>query len=234
MRQIISTYNSDMSSIYRVTGDANDPFPFFLSLVYSVYPASSTASIPGPLPDNPFPIAVVSLGGKSTFGRDEATDIISNQGGLVSGALWMEITGFSKQSFNALLVTANNNWTGNFANFISNGVVITLNPEGPQFQAGVSDYSPQTITIPIDLTVSQPFLSVSPSSYTLTGALKYTNNFPDPTSTTVEAVSDGIASMQIEILADSNPYFQNQDIQKLTYPTSVKIPVYLRLRLNRL
>ncbi|KAL5314473.1 hypothetical protein ACEPPN_017113 [Leptodophora sp. 'Broadleaf-Isolate-01'] len=117
-----------MASIYKaVTSDSADPFPFFFNLISSVYPAAFPASIPGP---------VICLGGKDTFGLDEATDIVNNQGGLVAGGLWMEITGFSKPSFNALLVTANNNWTGSFSAFIGNGVAITPNPEGLQFQAG--------------------------------------------------------------------------------------------------
>jgi hypothetical protein len=130
----------------------------------------------------------------------------------------MEITGFSKPSFNALLVTANNNWTGSFSAFIGNGVAITPNPEGLQFQAGVSDFAPQMIMIPFDLTLSKPFLSASPGSYILTGALKFTDNFTNPSSPTVKSVSGGTASMQFELIAGADPYFQNQDVQNNNYP----------------
>ena len=219
INQIIANYKSNMASIYRaVTGDSADPFPFFLGLISSVYPASSLASIPGPVTDNPFPIAFVSLGGKNTFGLDEATDIIKHQGGLVVGGLWMEVTGFSKQSFNALLVTANNKWTGSFSTLIGNGVAITPNPEGPQFQAGVSNFAPQTIMIPFDLTLSKPFLSASPGSYILTGTLAFTDNFTIPSSPIVKSVSGGTASMQFELIGGADPYFQNQDVQNNNYP----------------
>jgi hypothetical protein len=214
---IISHYKSNLASIYKaVTGDNGDPFPFFLNLISSVYPASSTASIPAPVRDNPFPITIVSLGGKNTFGLDEAKDIIDNQGGLVAGGLWVEVTGFSKNSFNALKVTADNNFTGTFAGL--NGVVIAPNSEGPQFQAGVSDLAPQTIMIPYDLTLSEPFLSASPGPYTLTGALHFTDNFTNPSSPTVKQVTGGTNSMQYEIIAGADPYFQNQDVKQNNYP----------------
>jgi hypothetical protein len=213
--QIISTYKSNLASIYKaVTGDNGDPFPFFLNLISSVYPASSTWTIPSPVRDNPFPIAIVTLGGKSTFGPDEATDIINNQGGLVSGGLWVEVTGFSKNSFNALNVTADNN----FSLPGISGFKIGPNSEGPQFQAGVSDYAPQTIMIPFDITLSQPFPKTPPGSYTLTGFLNFTDNFTNPSSPTVTKVTGGSNSMQIEILAGADPYFQNQDVQQNNYP----------------
>jgi len=217
INSIISNYNSNLASIYKaVTGDGGDPFPFFLNLISSVYPSSSTASIPSPVTDDPFPIAFVSLGGKNTFGLDEAKDIVNNQGGLVTGGLWIEVTGFSKQSFNALKVTAKGNFSGSF--FSLPGVTISPNPEGPQFQAGVSDFAPQTIMIPFDLTLGSKFLTQSPGTYTLTGTLTFTDNFTNPSTPTVKNVSGGTNSMQFEILAGANPFFQNQDVHQNNYP----------------
>ena len=217
VNQMIANYNSNLRSIYKaVTGDSGDPFPFFLNLISSVYPASSTATIPGPVTDDPFPIAIVSLGGKSTFGLDEAKDIVNNQGGLLSGAIWIEVQGLSRNSFNALQVTANNNFSGSF--FTLPGVGLTPNPEGPQFEAGVSDFAPQTIMIPFDLTLSSPFLTQSPGNYTLTGSLTFTDNFTNPGSPTVNTVSGGSNSMQIELLAGADPYFQNQDVKLNNLP----------------
>jgi hypothetical protein len=165
--------------------------------------------------DDPFPIAIVSLGGKNTFGNDKASDIYHNQGGLVKDGLWVEVTGFSKNSFNALKVTADNNFTGSFASL---GVVITGSSEGPRFQAGISDWAPQTVMIPYDLTLQQPFLNASPGSYTLTGTLDFTDNFTDPSSPTVKQVTGDTNSMQFEIIAGADPFFQNQDVNQNNYP----------------
>jgi hypothetical protein len=217
INQIIANYNSNLASIYKkVTGDNGNPFPFFLNLISSAYPSSSTASIPGPVIDDPFPIAIVSLGGKSTFGLDEAKDIINTQGGLVSGGLWLEVQGFSKNSFNNLKVTANGNFSGSFFNL--SGVQISANPEGPQFQAAVSDYTPQMIMIPFDITLSTPFLSQTAGSYTLAGALNFTDNFTNPGTPTVKQVTGGLNSMQFELLAGADPYFLNVDVKQDNKP----------------
>ena len=208
INQIIAKYNSNMASIYKaLTSDPSDPFPFFLNLISSVYPASSTANIPGPVTDNPFPIAIVSFAdGKNTFGLDEAKDIINNQGGLVSGAFWVQVDGFSKQSFNALNITAKNNFSGDF--FSLPGVQISPNPKGPQFQAGVNDTTPQRIGIPFDITLSDPFLKQNPGTYTLTVSLTSNGN----------PVSGGVASTQFELLAGADPYFSNIDVNQDNQP----------------
>ncbi|MEP6749242.1 MAG: hypothetical protein ABJB86_16025 [Bacteroidota bacterium] len=210
INQIISNYNSNLASVYKaITGDGGDPFPFFLNLISSVYP-DATAVIPGPVSDNPFPIAMILMGGRSTFGLDEATDIVNKQGGLVSGGVWIEVQGFSRQSFNALNISAAN-FTGSFSTLP--GVQITPNPEGAQFQAGVNDTTPQLITMPFDITLSTPFLTQNPGSYTLTGSLNFTDSFTNPGTSTVKPVTGGSNSMQFELLAGANPYFVNVDVQ---------------------
>ncbi|HEY5368119.1 MAG TPA: hypothetical protein VIJ75_03940 [Hanamia sp.] len=212
INQIIANYNSNLASVYKaITGDAGDPFPFFLNLISSVYPSSSTASIPGPVTDDPFPIAMILLGGKSTFGLDEATDIVNRQGGLVSGGVWIEVQGFSKQSFNALNITAAN-FSGNFSTLP--GLQITPNPIGAQFQAGVNDTTPQLITIPFDIILTTPFLTQPPGSYTLSGSLDFTDNFTNPGTSTIKPVTGGYNSMQFELLAGADPYFVNVDVKQ--------------------
>src|SRR5439155_6227928 len=58
INQIIAAYQNNLAAAFAtLTGDHGDPFPFFLNLISSVYPASSTASIPGPVIDNPLPLA---------------------------------------------------------------------------------------------------------------------------------------------------------------------------------
>jgi hypothetical protein len=208
INQIIAGYSNNLATAYKtLTGDPGTPFPFFLNLISSVYPASSAASIPGPVSDNPFPIAIVSFAdGKNTFGLDEAKDIINNQGGLVSGAFWVMVDGFSKQSFNALNITATNNFSGDFFNLP--GVQISPNPKGPQFQAGVNDTTPQRIGIPFDITLSDPFLKQTPGTYTLTVSLTSNGN----------PVSGGLASTQFELLAGADPYFSNIDVNQDNQP----------------
>src|SRR5439155_6392032 len=90
------------------------------------YPSSATASIPGPVTDNPFPLARLSfLVDKNTFGKDEVQDVISASGGTWPQAFWLVVDGFSKNSFAALGVTLPAP-TGAFANLP--GISITQNP----------------------------------------------------------------------------------------------------------
>jgi hypothetical protein len=211
INQIIANYNSNMASIYKVlTGDAGEPFTFFLNLLSSVYPASSTASIPGPVSDNPFPIAIVSFAdGKNTFGLDETKDIINTQGGLVSGAFWVMVDGFSKQSFNSLGIKVGS-FSGDFFNLL--GVTISPNALGPEFQAGVNATTPQRIGIPFDIVLSDPILKQFPSSgsaqYTLSVSLTSGGN----------QVSGSLASTQFELLAGADPYFSNIDVNQDNQP----------------
>lgn len=199
INQIIAAYKNNLATAYKtLTGDSGDPFPFFLNLISSVYPASSTASIPGPVSDNPFPMAIVSFAdSKNTFGVDEAKDIINNHGGFVNGAFWVMVDGFSKQSFNSLNIQANN-FSGSF--FTLPGVSkIQPNPIGPQFQNGVNDTTPQRIGIPFDIILADPFPSQTPGFYDLSVTL--TSNGT--------AVSGGTASTQFELIAGADPYFTN-------------------------
>jgi hypothetical protein len=117
INQIIAAGASNLATAYRtLTGDAGDPFPFFAGLLERVYPSSATASIPGPVTDDPFPIGQLSFwANKDTFGKDEVQDVINTSGGLWPKAFWLVVEGFSKNSFNALGVTIPAP-TGPFAN----------------------------------------------------------------------------------------------------------------------
>ena len=199
INEIISAYSNNMATAYKnLTGDPSDPFPFFLNLISSVFPASSTATIPGPVIDNPFPIAMVSFAdSKNTFGVDESKDIINKHGGFVNGAFWVMVDGFSKQSFNSLNIQAANSFSGTFFNLP--GVTIQPNPIGPQFQNGVNDTTPQRIGIPFDIILANPFPKQTPGTYDLSVALT-SNGTP---------VTGGTASTQFELLAGADPYFTN-------------------------
>jgi hypothetical protein len=211
INQIIAAYSSNLANAYHtLTGDPGDPFPFFLNLIASVYPASQPVNIPGPVTDNPFPMAeVLFVGQKATFGKDEAQDIISNQGGLVSGAFWLQIQGFSKQSFNALGIQVSA-FTGSFFNLP--GVKISANPEGPQYESGVNDLTPQIILIPFDITLSNPFPGQFPASGSTTYGLSVALNIGGT------QVTGSPASTQFELLAGADPYFTNMDLKQDNQP----------------
>ena len=201
---------SQLTGIYgNITGDQGDPFPFFKNLIDTGYPG--TATITGPNPDNPWPIAPVSfVGVKSTFGYDEAKDLINSHGGLVSGGFTLWIEGLSKASFSSLNIQVAA-FTGSFASLP--GVKIQPNPLGAQFESGVTNqYAPQRIAIPFEIILSDPFLNQFPGSGSATYDLSVSLTSG---STTVTASQ---ASTQIELLAGADPYFSNQNAGDSNYP----------------
>jgi len=79
-----------------LTGDSSDPFPFFSQLLANAFPPDQVSTVPGPNPDNPWPLGRLSfVGAKSTWGPDEVNDIISKGGTYPDGFnLWLE--GFNR------------------------------------------------------------------------------------------------------------------------------------------
>ncbi len=205
INQVIGSYSANLASCYHtLTGDSSDPFPLFLGLIAGVYPAGTTVTLPGSVPDNPFPIAEVQFyDQKNTFGKDETQDIINTQGGLVSSAFWVVINGFSQHSFQKLGIQVSN-FTGSFATLA--GVKITPNPAGAQFENGVNSTTPQTIRIPFDITLSSPILGQFPST-----------GISTPYGLSVSLTSGGTtvtgsqASTEFELIAGADPYFSNID-----------------------
>ncbi len=205
INEVIGKYTSNLASCYHgVTGDSTDPFGGFLDLVQHVYPSGSTATLSGTNPNNLFPIAEVEFyAQKNTFGKDEATDIINHQGGLISSAFWVVIDGLSRQAFQDLGVSVDT-FTGGFAGLP--GVTITANPTGAEFQNGVHAKAPQRIRIPYDITLSNQVLSQFPSSGT---------SAPLDLSVSLTAsgsiVAGSSATMDFEFIAAGDPYFANID-----------------------
>ncbi len=205
INEVIASYSSNLASCYHtLTGDSSDPFPIFSGLVASAYPPGTPASIPGTVPDNPFPIAEVQFyDQKNTFGKDETQDIINSLGGLVSSAFWVVIDGFSQHSFQTLGIQLGS-FTGRFATLP--GVSITPNPAGAQFENGVNSTTPQRIRIPFDITLSAAVLGQFPTS-----------GVSSPYGLSVSLTSDGTivtgsqASTEFELIAGADPYFSNID-----------------------
>lgn len=205
INEVIAGYSGNLASCYHaVTADAGDPFPGYAGILAHVYPPGQTATLTGTNPDNPFPIAQLQFyAKKNTFGKDETTDILTTQGGLISQAFWVVIDGLSRRAFQNLGVQVAP-FAGAFANLP--GVKISPNPVGPEYQNGANDKSPQRIRIPFDVTVSQPLLAQFPTSgvsalLDLSTSLNFNGG----------AVSGASAFMDFELTAAADPYFSNID-----------------------
>ena len=95
----VSNADTCLRGVYNnLTGDPGDPFPFFKKLLDDAFPQDQLSNIPGPNPDNPWPLGSLTFwGAKDTWGSDEVTDIINNSGGLYPTAFWLVLEGFNKQ-----------------------------------------------------------------------------------------------------------------------------------------
>ncbi len=118
----------------------------------------------------------------------------------------------SQQAFENLAVQVAP-FTGAFANLQGNGVQITANPAGPEFQNGVSAKSPQRIRIPFDITLSSAIMSQFP-------AAGVSPELDLSTSLTVGGVtvSGSSATMDFELIAAGDPYFTDIDPQQNNQP----------------
>ena len=198
---------NELSGTYsNITADSNDPFPYFKNLIDIGYPG--TATITGPNLDNPWPIAPMSfVGVKSTYGADEAKDIINSQNGLVTHAFNLWIDGLSRASWESLDIQLSA-FSGTFADLPG----VTIVGGSVQFEGSINDYVPQRIQIPFEVVLSTPFLSQFPSSGTKTLTLSASLTAG---STPVTASQ---ASTEIELIAGADPYFTNTDSTDSNYP----------------
>ena len=136
-----------------------DPFPFFKSLLDLAFPPDLVSSVPGVNPDDPFPIARMSfLVDKSTFGVDEAQDVINTSAGTWPEAFWLVVEGFSKTSFNSLGAIIS--LSGPFANLA--GITITQGAD-IDFENAANPQAPQRIRVPFDIAFSGASLPNFPS-----------------------------------------------------------------------
>ena len=136
-----------------------DPFPFFKSLLDLAFPPDLVSSVPGVNPDDPFPIARMSfLVDKSTFGVDEAQDVINTSAGTWPEAFWLVVEGFSKTSFNSLGAIIS--LSGPFANLA--GITITQGAD-IDFENAANPQAPQRIRVPFDIAFSGTSLPNFPS-----------------------------------------------------------------------
>jgi hypothetical protein len=203
INQIIAAGASNLATIYQtLTGDPGQPYAFFAGLIEHVYPSSATANIPGPVTDNPFPLAQLSFwGNKNTFGKDEVKDILNTSGGNWPKAFWLVVEGFSENSFNALGVSIPA-LTGPFANLT--GISIVQNP-AIDFENAANPQAPQRIRVPYDIRFTNAALNDFPPN----GSLLYElDAFLSIAGTKIPG-SD--ASTQFELVSGADPYFTNID-----------------------
>ncbi len=204
-RQIIGAGSSTLAGAYaKLTGDNGDPFPAFLNLLENVFPSGTPAVIPGPVSDNPFPLAITSIwADRDTFGRDEVHDLITRNGSAVfPQAFWVVVDGFSEASFNALGVTVDATFPGSFTQLP--GVRIAPG-QGVDYENVTSPLAPQRIRVPFDVTFTStaafPALKGASAQYDLATSL-----------TANGAVIGGSAtSAKFELVAGADPYFTNID-----------------------
>ena len=222
--QVIEAYSGTLASAYHtLTGDSGDPFPAFLGLIEHVFPAGSTALLPGSVPDDPFPIAITSIwADRDTFGKDEVADMIKQNGSArFQQAFWVVVDGFSEASFNALAVTVDDSFPGSFS--VLPGLKIIPN-QAIDYENVTSPLAPQRIRIPFDIefTSTDAFPGVGSAQYDLSTSLSAsiapgTGFGPDggPSGATgaggLVTVSGSATSAKFELLAGADPFFTNVD-----------------------
>lgn len=195
---------SCLRGVYQgLTGDNTDPFPFFKLLLDNAYSPDSVSAVPGPNPDNPFPLALVSFWvDKNTFGKDEVQDILNTHAGRFTNAFWLVIEGFCINQFNALGVTVPA-FTGAFA--AMPGVSITRSATPIDFENPAQPGRLQRIRIAFDITFTSASLSQFPTGNAKVLELdgRITVSGATPTGATCATI--------FELTAGADPYFTNID-----------------------
>lgn len=140
---------------------------------------------------------------KSTFGRDEVTDVIASAGGHFYNAFYIELEGFTidqlaidqPSPLKPLL-------SGQFNNI--NGVTISLNNSGPEYELPGDRYTPQRIRFPFDIRFATAALAAFP-------------NPGDPPRQELLNAAMNIGGTNLsaltlfELVAGANPYFTDVD-----------------------
>jgi len=184
---------SCLRGVYRnLTGDDSDPFPFFKHLLDNAFPPDQVSSIPGPNPDNPWPLGSLSFwGAKNTWGHDEASDLVSNSGGLYPKAFWLILEGFNKQVAGSA--------TPSTPAIAFTGVQTALDPSGIAYESS-NPYVPQRIRFPYDV----QFLASALGAFPTMGETS-----ADVTSSISLLGATFPALSEFFFIAGADPYFTN-------------------------
>jgi len=203
--QIVAGGASTLGGVYRnLTGDNVDPFPFFKKLVDTALPGTSTITS-GNL-DDPFPIGILSFWvDKSSFGRDEVTDVIgSSTHGAFNNAFWLVLEGFNIQAFNALGIAAPA-LSGPFKNLPN--ISIVENSAGTEFEDSGDTRGPQRIRFPYDVIFQNGTLAAFPAS----GAGPSLEVLNAQANRGTNALPGASAVTEFELVGGADPYFTNVD-----------------------
>ncbi|MEP6729432.1 MAG: hypothetical protein ABJE10_02285 [bacterium] len=204
INQIVAAGANTLGGVYRnLTGDTADPFPFFKQLMDTAFPGTATITT-GNL-DNPYPLGILSFWvDKSTFGRDEVTDVIgSSSNGTFPNAFWLVLEGFNTNAFNALSIPTPT-LSGAFKNLP--GLTLTQNSFGVQFETTNTNI-PQRIRFPFDVRFTNATLASFPASgsgptFELLNAVANAGGSPLP---------GAAATTEFELVSGADPYFTDID-----------------------
>jgi hypothetical protein len=198
---IVGAGNPQLAGVYRnLTGDTNDPFPFFKSMLDAAFPSTTASSIPGPNRDNPYPLGSLSFWmDKNTYGHDEVQDVVaSTAAGTFSKAFWLVLEGFNRQVLGGATPAAPSGPALAFT-----GISFPVDPMGAEFERPADQLAPQRVRFPYDTHFttagSPPFPAAgSDEEIELDGAITV-------------AGKQFTAKTDLEFVGGADPYFTNVD-----------------------
>jgi hypothetical protein len=197
IQQIIQHGGATLVDLYKnLTGDNNDPFNYFLSVVNSKLPSTTTLPETGTeQADDPFPIFSLTFwDGKNTYGKSEVQDSITNVKPF-QDALLLVLEGFSPTHWQGLGSPVPADPSGDAANFPG----IHFNRTHVEFENTSLPLVPQRIHFHYDVS----FDNTSIAAFTTASQVKELDS-----SITISG-STANASTDFEFLGAENPYFSN-------------------------
>src|SRR5262249_51828517 len=145
INQIVAAGAPTLAAVYKnLTGDAGDPFPFFKRLLDNAFPSQTNSAVPGPNFDDPWPLGILSfIVDKSSFGKDEVSDVVNTAGGQFPNAFWLLLEGFSQRG----LAGATPTLSGPAFNL--NQVTMPLNAAGTELERPGGPIGTATYPVPL-------------------------------------------------------------------------------------
>ena len=196
--QIIQAGSTSLAGLYaNLTGDSSNPFGFFLQLIESALPGTSTiAGGVGQAQDDPFPIFTLKFwDNKNTFGKAEVTAAVSHSRPF-SDALLLVLEGFSPSRWQALGSPVPADPSGPAAHFAGIG----FNRTRVEFEAAATPGAPQRIHFHYDV----GFGAASPGAFTASAQTLELDS-----SITLLGQTSPAAVTELSFFGAEDPYFSN-------------------------
>lgn len=211
---IVAAGGANLGVVYQtLTGDMNDPFPYFKSLLDAAFPNPTGNYIAGPNPDSPFPLGTLTwIVTKGTYGHDEvATSLGSAAMGHFPNALALALDGFNGQALGSGTPATSLAAPG-FAG-------LTVPSAGAAQFMSANHLIPQRITFPYDAVFASSSLAAFPASggqtRQLDGALTVAGRaFTAHTDLTFDAAGDPYFANVNP--ATHNAFWLSQDLRVFT------------------